>query len=209
MRLTSIKPMENYLDKLKMELRSGLSNDYNQELTDQDREKFNQMMEQVQNLENKLLELKIDNNSVGAKLQKEVMKQLNLNPEMVGNFFVKTTEKNIEISVVDQVFGAILSQNENYEYNEEEQFERFEKYIHHFNERLDECILTKELEHFRGQIELECLDESYDEYGRTGISIQLVFKKSFVSTHNLENNVESLISGIRHFLHHLRHSVVR
>lgn len=209
MKLTTIKPMENYLEKLKMELTHGLSNDYNHENTDQDRAKFTQMLEQVKNLENNLLELKIENNSIGAKLQKELSRQLSNIPHMSNNFFLKATEKNMEVFVAGLVFGANLDQNENYEYNDEDQYERFEAYIHHFNERLDECVLNKELEHFRGQIELECLDENFDEYGRSGISIQLVFKKAFVSSHNLDNNVEQLISGIEKFLHHLRHSVVR
>ena len=209
MKLTTIKPMENYLEKLKMELTHGLSNDYNHENTDQDRVKFNQMLEQVRNLENNLLELKIDNNSVGAKLQKELSRQLSLLPHMVNNFVIKATEKNMEVFIAGVVFGANLDQNENYEHNDEEQYERFEAYIHHFNDRIEDCILNKELEHFRGQIELECLDENYDEYGRAGISMQLVFKKAFISSHNLDNNVEQLIDGIQKFLHHLRHSVVR
>lgn len=209
MKLTTIKPMENYLEKLKMELSSCLSNDYNQEVTDQDRIKFTQMLEQVKNLENNLVDLKIENNSVGAKLQKEVTQKLSQQPQINNHFFVKATEKNLEIFISGQAFGADLNQNEDYEYNNEEQFNRFEQYIHHFNDRLDDCVLNKELEHFRGQIEVEYLDERYNEHGQAGISIQLVFKKAFVSSHNLDNNVEQLIAGIVQFLHHLRHSVVR
>lgn len=201
--------MENYLEKLKLELSSCLSPDYNHEATDQDRVKFNQMLEQVRNLENNLLDLKIENNSVGAKLQKEVARQLSLNTQINNNFFVKTTEKNLEVFIAGQAFGADLEQNQDYEYNDEAQAQRFEDYIHHFNERITECVLHKELEHFRGQIELVCLDENWNEHGRAGISLQLVFKKAFVSSHNLENNVEQLVAGLQQFLHHLRHSVVR
>lgn len=195
MKLATIKKIDNVFNKLSEEVHFSLSD---RMLTEEEQEILTGLNGLLINFNNQLLDLKVKNHSLGAKIQTALTHEFNnKKPEWENYITMSSSESTLAIEVKDSAFGANLNMSaETYDYENESHGEVFNEIID--SNELESGLINK-LKFFQEDIHL--IDFYSCEWGNgEGIRLDFQFKKNFASDLDYQMNCFHLSNILIEFI---------
>lgn len=199
MKLAAIKKIDNVFNKLSEEVHFSLSDNM---ITEEDQEILTDLNGLLVNFNHQLLNLKVKNKSLGAKIQTALYQEFNnKKPEWENFITMSSSESTLAIEIKDTAFGANLAiSEETYEYENEAHGDTYQDIL---DSREVEKDLINKLNFFQNDIELIQM-YSCDWGNGEGIRFDLQFKKNFASDLDYKMNCFHLSNILIEFIEYIK-----